>query len=144
MQIPFMPFRSSIHNNYSLCFLKQCLAFPYVSTQERFSSPFPWYRTYVILEILAPQLLLIIIQNEVQLGIITVLGLGITEHVFEAGAAGQVTEEIGFEVEHFQVDIRLLHSYAISKNRQTAISLSEVLRLAKRAKLEFSLKPIVP
>ena len=72
------------------------------------------------------------------------LGLGITEHVFEAGAAGQVTEEIGFEVEHFQVDIRLLHSYAISKNRQTAISLSEVLRLAKRAKLEFSLKPIVP
>ena len=45
----------------------------------------------------------------------------------------QVAEEIGFEVEHFQVDIRLLHPYAISKNRQAAISLLEVV-----------LKPIVP
>ena len=56
----------------------------------------------------------------------------------------QVTEEIGLEVEHFQVDIhlishalllvgRLLHPYAISKNRQAAISL-----------LEVALKPIVP
>ena len=55
----------------------------------------------------------------------------------------QVTEEVGFEVEHFQVDIhlighalllvcRLLHPYAISKNRQAAISL-----------LEVALKPIV-
>ena len=69
----------------------------------------------------------------IQLGIIPVLGLGITEHVCEAGAAVQITEEIGFEVEHFQVDIRLLHPYAISKNRQAAISL-----------LEFALKPIVP
>ena len=72
--------------------------------------------------------------------------LGITEHVCEAGAAVQVTEEIGFEVEHFQVDVhlighalllvcRFLHPYAISKNRQAAISLLEVLRLAKRAEL---------
>ena len=49
----------------------------------------------------------------------------------------QVTEEIGFEVEHFQVDInlighalllvcRLLHPNAISKNRQAAISPLEV------------------
>ena len=38
-----------------------------------------------------------------QLRIVSVLGLGITEHVCEAGAAMQVTEEIGFEVEHFQV-----------------------------------------
>ena len=43
-----------------------------------------------------------------------VLHLAITEHVCEAGAAVMVTEEIGFEVEHFQVDIRLLHPYAIS------------------------------
>ena len=69
----------------------------------------------------------------IQLGIITVLGLGITEHVREAGAAMQVAEEIGFEGEHFLVDIRLLHPYAISKNRQAAISL-----------LEVALKPIVP
>ena len=62
-----------------------------------------------------------------QLRIIPVLDLGITEHVCEAGAAVQVTEEIGFEVEHFQVDIRLLHPYAISKNRQVAISLLAVL-----------------
>jgi hypothetical protein len=61
------------------------------------------------------------------------LGLGITEHVCEAGAAVQVTEEIGFEVEHFQVDIRLLHPYAISKNQQAAIS-----------PLEVALKQIVP
>ena len=47
-----------------------------------------------------------------QLGIIAVLGLGITEHVCEAGAAVQVTEEVGFEVEHFQVDIHLI-SYAL-------------------------------
>ena len=33
----------------------------------------------------------------------------------------QVTEKIGFEI-----DIRLLHPYAISKNRQAAISLLEV------------------
>ena len=46
--------------------------------------------------------------------IVPVLGLGITEHVREAGAAMQVAEGIGFEVEHFQVDIRLLHPYAIS------------------------------
>ena len=51
----------------------------------------------------------------------------------EAGAAVQVTEEIGFEGEHFLVDIRLLHPYAMSKNRQAAISL-----------LEVALKPIVP
>ena len=44
----------------------------------------------------------------VQLGIIPVLGLGITEHVCEAGAAVQVTEEVGFEIEHFQVDIHLI------------------------------------
>ena len=69
--------------------------------------------------------------------------MGITEHVCEAGAAVQVTEEIGFEVEHFQLDIRLLHLYTTSKNRQTAISPLEVLRLAKRAKLEFSFKPTV-
>ena len=43
-----------------------------------------------------------------------VLHLAFTEHVCEAGAAVQVTEEIGFEVEHFQVDIRLLHPYVIS------------------------------
>lgn len=72
-----------------------------------------------------------------QLRIIPVLGWGITEHVCPAGAAVQVTEEIGFEIEHFQVDIhlinhalllvcRLLHPYAISKNRQAAISLLEV------------------
>ena len=36
------------------------------------------------------------------------MGLGITEYVCEAGAAVQVTEEIGFEVEHFQVDIHLI------------------------------------
>jgi hypothetical protein len=36
------------------------------------------------------------------------LGLGITEHVCEAGAAVQVTEEIGFEIEHFQIDIHLI------------------------------------
>ena len=65
--------------------------------------------------------------------IVSVLGLGITEHVREAGAAMQVAEEIGFEGEHFLVDIRLLHPYAISKNRQAAISL-----------LEVALKPIVP
>ena len=61
----------------------------------------------------------------------------------------QVTEEVGLEVEHFQVDIhlighalllvcRLLHPYATFYNRQAAISLLEVLRLAKRAELEFS------
>ncbi len=50
----------------------------------------------------------------------------------------EVTEEIGFEI-----DIRLLHPYAISKNRQAAISLLEVLRLAKRAKFEVSYKPTV-
>ena len=33
---------------------------------------------------------------------------------------------------------RLLHPYAISKNRQAAISLLEVLACCKRAKLEFS------
>ena len=44
----------------------------------------------------------------VQLGIITVLGLCTTEHVCEAGAAVQVTEKVGFEVEHFQVDIHLI------------------------------------
>ena len=48
----------------------------------------------------------------IQFGIIAVLDLGITEHVCEAGAAVQVTEEIGFEVEHFQVDIHLI-SYAL-------------------------------
>ena len=69
----------------------------------------------------------------IQLRILPVLGLGITEHVREAGAAMQVAEEIGFEGEHFLVDIRLLHPYAISKNRQAAISL-----------LEVALKPIVP
>ena len=45
----------------------------------------------------------------------------------------QVTEKVGFEVEHFQVDIRLLHPYAISKNQQAAIS-----------PLEVALKQIVP
>ena len=44
----------------------------------------------------------------IQLGIVLVLGLGITEHVCEAGAAVQVTEKVGFEVEHFQVDIHLI------------------------------------
>ena len=44
----------------------------------------------------------------IQLGIVLVLDLGITEHVCEAGAAVQVTEEIGLEVEHFQVDIHLI------------------------------------
>ena len=44
----------------------------------------------------------------------------------------QVTPKAGFEVEHFQVDIRLLPSYAISKNRQTDMELLEVLQLAKR------------
>ena len=34
--------------------------------------------------------------------------LASTEHVCEAGAAVQVTEEIGFEVEHFQIDIHLI------------------------------------
>ncbi len=54
-----------------------------------------------------------------------VLDIAITEHVCEAGAAVQVTEKVGFEVEHFQVDIHLigyalllvcllLHPYAIS------------------------------
>ena len=52
----------------------------------------------------------------IQLGIITVLSLGITEHVCEASAAVQVSEEICFEVEHFQVDIRLLHPYATFYN----------------------------
>ena len=49
-----------------------------------------------------------------QLGIIAVLGLGITEHVCEAGAAVQVTEEIGFEVKYFQVDIHLI-SHALEE-----------------------------
>ena len=62
--------------------------------------------------------------------LLLVLGLGITEHICETGAAVQVTEEIGFEVEHFQVDIRLLHPYC---NRQAAISL-----------LEVAIKPIIP
>ena len=44
----------------------------------------------------------------IQLGIVLVLGLGITEHVCEAGAVVQVTEEIGFEVKYFQVDIHLI------------------------------------
>ena len=73
-----------------------------------------------------------------QLGIVLVLGFDITEHVCETGAAVQVTEKVGFEVEHFQVDIhlighalllvcRLLHPYATFYNRQAAISLLEVL-----------------
>jgi hypothetical protein len=44
----------------------------------------------------------------IQLRIVSVLGFGITEHVCEAGAEVQVTEEIGFEVENFQVDIHLI------------------------------------
>ena len=43
-----------------------------------------------------------------------VLHLAITEHVCEAGAAMQVSEEIGFEVEHFQVDIHLI-SHALGE-----------------------------
>ena len=38
----------------------------------------------------------------IQLRIIPVLGLGITEHVCEVGAAVQVTEEVSFEVELFR------------------------------------------
>ena len=34
--------------------------------------------------------------------------MGITEHVCEVGAVVQVTEEIGFEGEHFQIDIHLI------------------------------------
>ena len=49
-----------------------------------------------------------------QLGIIAVLGLGITEHVCETGAAVQVTEEIGFEVKYFQVVIHLI-SHALGE-----------------------------
>jgi len=44
----------------------------------------------------------------IQLGIVLILGLDITEHVCPAGTAVQVTEEIGFEVEYFLVDIHLI------------------------------------
>ena len=40
--------------------------------------------------------------------------MGITEHVCEVGAAVQVTEEIGFEVEHFQVDIHLIKNASLA------------------------------
>ena len=43
-----------------------------------------------------------------------VLGLGITEHVSPAGLIFHVTKEIGFEVEHFQVDIHLI-SHALGE-----------------------------
>ena len=49
-----------------------------------------------------------------QLRIVSVLGLDITEHVCEAGAAVQVTEEIGFEIEHFQVDIHLIKNASLA------------------------------
>ena len=50
----------------------------------------------------------------IQLGIVLVLGLGITEHVCEAGTAVQVTEKVGFEVEHFLVDVHLI-SHALGE-----------------------------
>ena len=43
-----------------------------------------------------------------------ILHLTITEHVCEAGAAVQVTEEIGFEVEHFQIDIHLIKNASLA------------------------------